>query len=50
MIILLFSAPDMTYLNLTIQGGIYEIIRRAGYQYVQWIVLVSAYPTPTLVW
>ncbi|XP_025418891.1 vascular endothelial growth factor receptor 1 isoform X3 [Sipha flava] len=42
--------PDMTYLNLTVQGGIYKIIRRAGYQYVQWIILVSAYPAPTLVW
>lgn len=44
------SAPDVTYLNLTVQGGIYEIISKAGTPKVQWIIQVSAYPKPTFIW
>ncbi|XP_050420983.1 vascular endothelial growth factor receptor 1 isoform X2 [Adelges cooleyi] len=42
--------PDVTYLDLTVQGGVYQIIRRAGFRRVQWIIQVSAYPKPTLIW
>lgn len=48
--IFIFSATDITYLNLTIQGGVYEIIRKAGFPEVKWIIQVLAYPKPTLVW
>lgn len=44
------SAPDVTYLNLTVQGSVNEIINKAGTPKVQWIVQVSAYPKPTLIW
>lgn len=40
----------MSYLNLTIQGGVYEIVRRAGHKSVQWIIQVSAHPVPKLIW
>lgn len=45
----MITAPDETYLNLTVQG-VSEIKRRAGYRQVQWIIQVSAYPKPTLIW
>jgi len=40
----------MTYLSLSVQGNIYVITRRARTRLVQWIVQVSAYPKPSLVW
>lgn len=46
----IFAAPDMTYLSLTVQGNVYVITRRAGTRQVQWIIQVSAYPKPSLVW
>ncbi|XP_050544021.1 vascular endothelial growth factor receptor 1 isoform X2 [Daktulosphaira vitifoliae] len=42
--------PDVTYLDLVVQGGVFQIVRRAGFRRVQWIVQVSAYPKPTLIW
>ncbi|KAF0766886.1 vascular endothelial growth factor receptor 1 isoform X2 [Aphis craccivora] len=42
--------PDMTYLSLSVQGDVYEITRKAGTRQVQWIVQVSAYPKPSLLW
>lgn len=45
-----FSAADDTYLNLTLQGDVHEIIQPAGTQSIQWIVLVAAHPEPVLTW
>ncbi|XP_022178523.1 vascular endothelial growth factor receptor 1 isoform X3 [Myzus persicae] len=42
--------PDMTYLSLSVQGNVYVITRKAGTRRVQWIIQVSAYPKPSLVW
>ncbi|XP_060867787.1 vascular endothelial growth factor receptor 1 isoform X2 [Metopolophium dirhodum] len=42
--------PDMTYLSLSVQGNVYVITRRARTRQVQWIIQVSAYPKPSLVW
>lgn len=46
----MFAAPDVNYLNLTVQGGVNELVRHAGTYKVQWIVKVSAYPIAKLVW
>jgi len=46
----ILAAPDMTYLSLSVQGDVYEITRKAGTRQVQWIVQVSAYPKPSLLW
>ncbi|VVC44268.1 Protein kinase, ATP binding site,Tyrosine-protein kinase, active site,Immunoglobulin [Cinara cedri] len=42
--------PDVTYLNLTVRGGVNKIISKAGTLKVQWIIEILAYPKPTLVW
>jgi len=46
----MLTAPDMTYLSLSVQGNVYVITRRAKTRRVQWIIQVSAYPKPSLVW
>ncbi|XP_072158763.1 vascular endothelial growth factor receptor 1 isoform X2 [Bemisia tabaci] len=43
-------SADDTYLNLTLQGDVHEIIQPAGTQSIQWIVLVAAHPEPVLTW
>lgn len=40
----------MTYLSLSVQGDVYEITRMAGFPSVQWIIQVSAFPKPSLLW
>lgn len=47
--ILYFTAPDVTYLNLSVEGN-KEITSSAGFRRVQWIVKVSAFPKPSLIW
>ncbi|KAG8226012.1 hypothetical protein J437_LFUL004133 [Ladona fulva] len=42
--------PDISYINFTVQGNVYEIVARAGDRSVQWVVHVVSHPPATLYW